>query len=211
MGLTQSREPSPQGGRHRWLFWPKLVEKRVRWRQKQLLGSNSVLSGHVGSISPSSSSLLPKPFSEYAPLHRGAIQAMATEIERKFLVISDEWRNHVTESIPIAQGYIQAREDRAVRVRLKGNRALLTIKVARSSIERLEFEYEIPLADAKQLIAQPVQRARSRRRGTLYRLPTDCSGKLMNSWVTMRPWWLRKLNYPVLSKHSRVRNGSGPR
>ena len=45
---------------------------------------------------------------------------MATEIERKFLVISDEWRNHVTQSIPIAQGYIQAREDRAVRVRLKG-------------------------------------------------------------------------------------------
>ena len=78
---------------------------------------------------------------------------MATEIERKFLVISDEWRNHVTQSIPIAQGYIQAREDRAVRVRLKGNRALLTIKVARSSIERLEFEYEIPLPDAKQLIA----------------------------------------------------------
>ena len=77
---------------------------------------------------------------------------MATEIERKFLVISDEWRNHVTESIPIAQGYIQAREDRAVRVRLKGNRASHH-KVARSSIERLEFEYEIPLPDAKQLIA----------------------------------------------------------
>lgn len=78
---------------------------------------------------------------------------MATEIERKFLVISDEWRHHVTDSISIAQGYIQAREDRAVRVRLKGDRALLTIKVARSSVERLEFEYEIPFADAKQLIA----------------------------------------------------------
>ena len=120
MGLTQSREPSPQVGQRRWLFLRKLVEKRVPKRQKQLLGLNSVLSCHVGSISPSSSSLLPSPFSEYAPLHRGAIQAMATEIERKFLVISDEWRNHMTESIPIAQGYIQAREDRAVRVRLKG-------------------------------------------------------------------------------------------
>ena len=77
---------------------------------------------------------------------------MATEIERKFLVISDEWRNHITASIPIAQGYIQAKEDRAVRVRLKGEKAFLTIKVARSAVERLEFEYEIPIDDAKELI-----------------------------------------------------------
>jgi len=77
---------------------------------------------------------------------------MATEIERKFLVLSDEWRNQVTESISIAQGYIQAQENRVVRVRLKGDKAFLTVKVARSNVERLEFEYMIPSKDAKELI-----------------------------------------------------------
>ena len=77
---------------------------------------------------------------------------MATEIERKFLVVSDEWRKGISKSIPIAQGYIQAEKDRAVRVRLKGETAFLTVKVARSEIERLEFEYPIPVEDARQLI-----------------------------------------------------------
>ena len=77
---------------------------------------------------------------------------MATEIERKFLVLSDEWRKNISESIPIAQGYIQAERDRTVRVRLKGESAFLTVKIARSEIERLEFEYPIPVEDARQLI-----------------------------------------------------------
>lgn len=77
---------------------------------------------------------------------------MATEIERKFLVLSEDWRSAVSKSIDIAQGYIQAREDRTVRVRLKGDAAFITLKIATSSIERLEFEYPIPVEDARVLL-----------------------------------------------------------
>lgn len=77
---------------------------------------------------------------------------MAKEIERKFLVLSEDWRSAVSKSIDIAQGYIQAREDRTVRVRLKGDAAFITLKIATSSIERLEFEYPIPVEDARVLL-----------------------------------------------------------
>ena len=77
---------------------------------------------------------------------------MATEIERKFLVVSDAWRKDIEQSIPIAQGYIQAEKGRVVRVRLKGEQAFLTVKVARSHVERVEFEYAIPSTDAEELI-----------------------------------------------------------
>lgn len=73
---------------------------------------------------------------------------MAVEIERKFLVASDTWREQVSRSTRIAQGYLCTDIERTVRVRTKGEAAFLTIKGKNSGISRLEFEYEIPVADA---------------------------------------------------------------
>jgi adenylate cyclase len=76
---------------------------------------------------------------------------MATEIERKFLVISDEWRN--APAMYFCQGYLSRSKERIVRVRVAGARGFLTIKGKSTGASRTEFEYEIPLEDAKQLLA----------------------------------------------------------
>jgi CYTH domain-containing protein len=77
---------------------------------------------------------------------------MAAEIERKFLLANDSWRNG-TPGVRIAQGYLSQDPDRTVRVRIAGGRAWLTIKGRSREITRAEFEYEIPLADATELLA----------------------------------------------------------
>ncbi|WP_072622811.1 CYTH domain-containing protein [Spirulina major] len=77
---------------------------------------------------------------------------MATEIERKFLVSTDAWREGATGK-QYCQGYI-CRGDRTVRVRIAGDQAWLTIKGASVGIARLECEYAIPLEDAEDLLAQ---------------------------------------------------------
>lgn len=85
---------------------------------------------------------------------------MPIEIERKFLVNGDGWRAGVERSQSIAQGYLvgaQAlREGHAcasVRVRLDGEQAWLNIKAATAGIARAEFDYPIPLADARDMLA----------------------------------------------------------
>ena len=78
---------------------------------------------------------------------------MATEIERKFLVVGNGWRDQVRSASHIRQGYL-SREGRAS-VRCAGGstrRARLTIKAAKSRIARHEFEYEIPIADGLALL-----------------------------------------------------------
>ncbi|OLP61150.1 adenylate cyclase [Xaviernesmea oryzae] len=78
---------------------------------------------------------------------------MAKEIERKFLVASDDWRQEVEDSSTIRQGYIASMSDRSVRVRILGqDRARLTIKIGRSLMSRDEFEYDIPVRDAEELL-----------------------------------------------------------
>ncbi len=77
---------------------------------------------------------------------------MATEIERKFLVRNDSWRDG-TSGVRIAQGYLTRDLDRTVRVRISGERAWLTIKGRTEGIARQEFEYEIPLEDGRELLA----------------------------------------------------------
>ena len=75
---------------------------------------------------------------------------MGQEIERKFLVTGETWRtNHGTL---IQQGYLHNQVDGTVRVRTKGKRAFLTIKGGTTGITRLEFEYEIPLEEANQIL-----------------------------------------------------------
>lgn len=76
---------------------------------------------------------------------------MATEIERKFLVTSDEWRNLAT-GIIYRQGYIATKKGTTVRVRLAGNQGYLTIKGTTKGISRAEYEYEIPAEDAQEML-----------------------------------------------------------
>jgi len=85
---------------------------------------------------------------------------VAIEIERKFLLANDDWRAGVESSEPIAQGYLvgaQALRDgtarASVRARLAGAQAWLNIKAAKLGIERAEFEYPIPVDDARSLLA----------------------------------------------------------
>jgi adenylate cyclase len=77
---------------------------------------------------------------------------MAIEIERKFLVSNDSWREAAGPGIPIKQGYLVGGKDASVRVRLQGDTANLNIKSATLGVRRQEFEYAIPLADAEVLL-----------------------------------------------------------
>ncbi|NOX27403.1 MAG: CYTH domain-containing protein, partial [Gammaproteobacteria bacterium] len=78
---------------------------------------------------------------------------MAQEIERKFLVKSDDWRKDADDGLAMVQGYLQSGEKNSIRVRLAGERAWLNIKSATLGISRSEYEYTIPLEDAKEMLA----------------------------------------------------------
>jgi adenylate cyclase len=77
---------------------------------------------------------------------------MPIEIERKFLVTHDGWRAHASAR-RIAQGYLSRDPDRVVRVRLVGDTGYVTIKGRTTGISRAEFEYAIPVADARELLS----------------------------------------------------------
>jgi adenylate cyclase len=83
---------------------------------------------------------------------------MGIEIERKFLVTNDSWREAAGPGIPIKQGYLVGGKDASVRVRLQGDTANLNIKSATLGVKRQEFEYPIPLADAEVLLNTLCQR-----------------------------------------------------
>ncbi|WP_299199632.1 CYTH domain-containing protein [uncultured Amphritea sp.] len=76
---------------------------------------------------------------------------MAQEIERKFLVNMD--KVHLPDQgLTICQGYIQTADKTTVRIRIMGDKAFLTLKGASKGISRSEFEYEIPVTDARQML-----------------------------------------------------------
>ncbi len=77
---------------------------------------------------------------------------MGKEIERKFLLKNEQWRG-LAEGTLYRQGYISTDENRAVRVRVIGDKGFLTIKGRQEKLlVRLEYEYEIPLDDANELL-----------------------------------------------------------
>lgn len=83
---------------------------------------------------------------------------MATEIERKFLVLDNSWRQTAEPGQPYRQGYLTrvsgiGAVPSSVRVRIEGDRGFLNIKSATLGIRRQEYEYEIPLSDAEALLA----------------------------------------------------------
>jgi adenylate cyclase len=79
---------------------------------------------------------------------------LGVEIERKFLVQSEAWRAEAGPGERFRQGYLVNGKARSVRVRREGERAFITIKGPRRGIVRSEFEYEIPTAEADQMLAE---------------------------------------------------------
>lgn len=78
---------------------------------------------------------------------------MGIEIERKYLVAGDGWRDLVTSIQQLRQGYLTAGSGVTVRVRSVDDRiGYITIKSGGSALARAEFEYEIPIADARQML-----------------------------------------------------------
>jgi CYTH domain-containing protein len=78
---------------------------------------------------------------------------MATEIEYKYLVIKDIWKKVIpNKSVEIKQAYLLTDPEKTIRVRTKGNSGFITIKGKSTGASRLEFEYEIPIEDAIELI-----------------------------------------------------------
>ena len=77
------------------------------------------------------------------------------EIERKFLVNSNDFKTEAFTQSRIAQGYLSSDPGRTVRVRIKGNKGFLTIKGAsnESGLSRYEWEKEILLEDAQKLLS----------------------------------------------------------
>ena len=76
---------------------------------------------------------------------------MSTEIERKFLVDTAQWKPR-DAGTPFRQGYLSSHAERVVRVRLEGDRAKLTIKGPTRGVTRTEVEYDIPREDADRLL-----------------------------------------------------------
>ena len=76
---------------------------------------------------------------------------MSIEIERKFLVTGDQWRNKSKGTL-YRQGYLSTDIERSVRVRIIGKKGYLTIKGKTENATRTEFEYEIPYEDATQML-----------------------------------------------------------
>lgn len=78
---------------------------------------------------------------------------MNVEIERKFLVHKNLWKEiGKPEGVFIQQAYLLKEVEKNVRIRLKGEQGFLTIKGKTENLSRPEFEYEIPVEDAKKMI-----------------------------------------------------------
>ncbi|MCF7223509.1 CYTH domain-containing protein [Marilutibacter chinensis] len=89
---------------------------------------------------------------------------MGLEIERKFLVVGDGWRTAAHAVVPMAQGYLndlvamdagengRAAMKASVRVRIAGEEAFLNLKSRELGHTRQEFDYPIPIADARDLL-----------------------------------------------------------
>jgi len=85
---------------------------------------------------------------------------MGIEIERKFRVAGEGWRTAAERVQPMAQGYINdlaavadGTQKASVRVRIEGGRAFLNLKSRELGHTRQEFDYPIPVADARELLA----------------------------------------------------------
>lgn len=79
---------------------------------------------------------------------------MAIEIEHKFLLANNDWRECVSHSVRYCQGYMSSQPTSSIRIRISDKQAWLNIKSATIGTQRLEYEYEIPLNDANEMLEQ---------------------------------------------------------
>ncbi|MGC3978148.1 MAG: CYTH domain-containing protein [Paludibacteraceae bacterium] len=79
---------------------------------------------------------------------------MAQEIERKFLVVADNFKSQASKQTRITQGYLSSVPERTVRVRVKGEKGFITIKGigSESGASRYEWEKEIPVEEVNELL-----------------------------------------------------------
>ena len=80
------------------------------------------------------------------------ILVMTLEIERKFLVANDSWKNSVVRSARIRDGLIANNKGHKARVRIANDVATIAVKSRRSGLARTEFEYVIPNSDAEEML-----------------------------------------------------------
>lgn len=79
---------------------------------------------------------------------------MVMEIERKFLLANQDWRTTAAPPRHLLQGYLSSTPRCTVRVRVDGDNAWLTIKGCSDNISRVEYEYPVPVEDARQMLRQ---------------------------------------------------------
>lgn len=77
---------------------------------------------------------------------------MGIEIEHKYLVKNDNYKRMAYSHTHIFQGYLNRSPERTVRVRVRDQKGYLTVKGKNNGASRLEFEYEIPEADAMKML-----------------------------------------------------------
>lgn len=82
---------------------------------------------------------------------------MATEIERKFLVTGDGWKAAAMSRSSLTQAYLMAGDDRSLRIRIEnGGRATLCVKIGAVGLARDEYEYPIPVGDAREMVERAI-------------------------------------------------------
>ena len=79
---------------------------------------------------------------------------MAIEIERKFLIKDDSWRAQADAGTEYQQAYLVGSKTASVRVRIEGDKAFINIKSATLGITRQEYEYPIPMQDARAMLTE---------------------------------------------------------
>lgn len=77
---------------------------------------------------------------------------MAQEIERKYLVTDDTYKALASRRKHIVQAYLSTSPDATVRLRIADDTAFITVKSRNNGCRRCEWEYEIPVADARDMI-----------------------------------------------------------
>jgi len=138
---------------------------------------------------------------------------MALEIERKFLVTGNGWRDAAHQVVPMAQGYINDQKamdtgamKASVRVRIAGDEAYLNLKSRELGHTRQEFDYAIPVADARALLALCVGGLVDKRRhyvqheGNLWEVDEFLGDNAGLVW--------RRSSWPARTKCSPVQTGS---
>ena len=82
---------------------------------------------------------------------------MAIEIERKFLLASDDWRRDIERSIDMRQGYFCNTDRASLRVRIEDERARIGIKSMTHAIRRIEYDYPVPVEEAEVMLERMCQ------------------------------------------------------